>query len=44
MEKSDQRVLKRLKRVIATMPKEFQEDFRQRWKNEKKRGKAREER
>ncbi len=44
MEKSDQRVLKRLKRVIATMPKEFQEDFRHRWKNEKKRGKAHEER
>ena len=44
MERSDQQVLKRIKRVIATMPKEFQEDFRHHWENEKKRGKAREER
>lgn len=36
IERSDQQVLKKLKRVLAAMPKEFQEEFQQRWNSEKK--------
>lgn len=41
IENSEQLVLKKLKRVLAAMPKEFQEEFQQHWNSEKKHSRKR---